>query len=280
MKNPQQRALRLLLKLPGARPLVSKLPLALETRLTFALGPRPMYMYGVFSAARLAKSLGLGGVSVIEFGVAGGNGLVTMEAHADEVARYFGIAIDVFGFDTGKGLPPATDYRDMPYRWNTGFFAMDVTRLTARLRTAQLILGDVGETLGGFLEKVKYPVGFVSYDLDYYTSTKKALQMWDWPPEKRLPRVWCYVDDIRGLNEYIGALCAIREFNQEHSNMKLCAMHLMRYSQQCPAVWHDHLYMLHDFQHPLYCKNIWEPSALSGKEKRIRLRERGFQDQR
>jgi hypothetical protein len=267
-----KRAVRLLLGLPGARSLGSKLPLSLETRVTFALGPKPMYMYGVYSAAWLAKRLGLAGISVFEFGVAGGNGLVALESHAEEVSRHFGISIDVFGFDTGTGLPPATDYRDMPYKWDSGFFVMDVERLKARLKTARLILGDVAKTVAGFLAEIKHPVGFVSYDMDYYSSTRNSLQMWDWPTETRLPRVWCYADDVEGLNEYVGTLCAIREFNLDHPNMKLCPMHLFRNTQQCPAGWHDRMYMLHDFRHPLYCKSIWALKDLKIKEERIQLK--------
>ena len=250
----KRNALRQVFRLPGARLLGSKLPItSLETRVSLGLGQKPMYTFGIYSAAVLAKGLGLKGISAIEFGVAGGRGLLAMEKAAEEVGRHFGIAIDVFGFDTGKGLPPATDYRDLPYKWNQGHFMMDFERLRQRLKRAQLILGDVGETVPEFLPRIKHPLGFVSFDMDYYSSTVKAFQLWDGAPETRLPRVMCYFDDICGYNDYIGELLAISEYNRDHEHMKLCPMHLLRNTQQSPAWWHDQIYMLHDFQHPQYC---------------------------
>ena len=66
---------------------------------------RPHYTWGVLHAAHLAKVLGIKRISVIEFGVAGGNGLVSLENIAQEVERLLGVGIDVYGFDTGVGLP-------------------------------------------------------------------------------------------------------------------------------------------------------------------------------
>ncbi len=36
----------------------------------------------------------------------------------------------------------------------------------------------------------------LAFDLDYYSSTKTALQLFEGGPESRLPRVYCYFDDI------------------------------------------------------------------------------------
>ena len=234
---------------------------SLETRVFLGVGAKPMYQFGVYSAASLAKVLGLPGISVIEFGVAGGRGLLAMEKTAEEAERHFGVAIDVFGFDTGGGMPAPADYRDIPYEWGQGFYTMDVERLRARLKRARLILGNVEETVSEFLPKLKNPIGFVSFDLDYYSSTKTAFKIWEGLPNTRLPRVISYFDDIFCYNEYLGELCAIREFNLDHSEMKLCPMHLLRHTQSCPAAWHDQMYMLHDFQHPLYGVNIRPPDS-------------------
>jgi len=241
---------------------------SLETRVFLGVGAKPMYQFGVYSAASLAKALGLPGISVIEFGVAGGRGLLAMEKTAEEVERHFGVAIDVFGFDSGGGMPAPTDYRDLPYVWEQGFYLMDVERLRARLKRAYLILGDVGETVSAFLPNLKYPIGFVAFDLDYYSSTKKAFGIWEGMPGTRLPRVMCYFDDIiwpwRALhNEYVGELCAIREYNLEHSDRKLCPIHLLRHTLPHPSAWYDQMYALHDFHHPLYCVNITPPDPTS-----------------
>ncbi|HEY5681248.1 MAG TPA: hypothetical protein VIS55_14360 [Pseudomonadales bacterium] len=49
--------------------------------------------------------------------MAGGNGLVEMERIAREVEPLFGVGIEIWGFDSGKGLPAPRDYRDLPYIW-------------------------------------------------------------------------------------------------------------------------------------------------------------------
>ncbi len=264
LQRLKRKVLRQLFRLPGARSLESKMPLGnVETRVSLGLGNKPMYGFGVFSAASLAKTLGLSGVSVIEFGVAGGRGLVSMEKAAEAVERHFNLPIDVYGFDTGEGMPAPTDYRDLPYAWAEGFYKMDVERLQAKLKRARLMLGNVEETLAAFLPEIKHPIGFVSFDLDYYSSTMSAFRIWEGSHDTRLPRVMCYFDDIFCYNEYIGELCAIREFNQSHPEMKIGPMYGLRHTQQHPAPWHDQIYMLHDFRHPLYCVNIRQGNSAS-----------------
>jgi hypothetical protein len=46
---------------------------------------RPQYVWGVLNGAFLARALGIPRISVIEFGVAGGNGLVVLESIADQI---------------------------------------------------------------------------------------------------------------------------------------------------------------------------------------------------
>jgi len=47
---------------------------------------------------------------------------VSLEDHARQVSQLFSIDIDIYGFDTGEGLPSLLDYRDLPYHWKTGHF--------------------------------------------------------------------------------------------------------------------------------------------------------------
>jgi hypothetical protein len=86
------------------------------------------YTWGVVQGVHLAKVLGIDRVSVIEFGVAGGRGLLALERIADQVKSIFGVTVDVIGFDTGTGLPKPVDVRDMPNLWSEGFFPMDLSR--------------------------------------------------------------------------------------------------------------------------------------------------------
>ena len=67
---------------------------------------RPNYTWAMLHAAYLAKTLGMPRISAIEFGVAGGNGLLALENAAELVEQEMGIEVDVYGFDTGAGLPP------------------------------------------------------------------------------------------------------------------------------------------------------------------------------
>jgi hypothetical protein len=167
-------------------------------------------------------------MSVIEFGVAGGNGLVSMERIAEQIAQCFHLSISVFGFDSGTGMPPPHDYRDLAHVWQQAFYQMEPNKLRSRLRGAELILGPVSETVPAFISRTgppPPPIGFVSFDLDYYTSTKSALGIFGGGSQSRLPRVYCYFDDIiwpehACHSEFTGELLAIREFNQEHDHQK------------------------------------------------------------
>ena len=57
------------------------------------------YAYGVLGAVDLAARLGLPTVTVLELGVAGGNGLVELERLALEVGRERDVVLRVVGFD-------------------------------------------------------------------------------------------------------------------------------------------------------------------------------------
>ena len=66
---------------------------------------RPQYAWGAVFAAAQARALGYTEVSLIEFGVAGGRGLLALEDIADVVSSMTGVRSCVYGFDTGSGLP-------------------------------------------------------------------------------------------------------------------------------------------------------------------------------
>lgn len=250
---------RQLTRIPGVRNWWRKFPLgSVDLRTNLDIWDRPQYAFGVYSAAKLAAGLRLNGISIIEFGVAGGNGLVALERIAAAMGQRFELQIDVYGFDTGAGMPTPCDYRDVPYVWGPGFYGTDVDSLKSRLNSAHLFLGDVGETVPKFLANSPLPpVGFVSFDLDYYSSTKKAFRIFDGPSTAVLPRVFCYFDDIvqpqqAYLNDYLGELCAIREYNQENEKRKITKIQGLPFLRQHPDVWNEQMYVHHDFGHPLY----------------------------
>lgn len=232
--------------------------LGYETKLRVRSITRSQYGFGLLHAGRLAARLGIPRISALEFGVAGGNGLLALEDHARRVSQETGVQIDIYGFDSGSGLPAPTDFRDMPYAWEQGFYAMDVDKLKNRLTSAKLILGDVRDTVQHFGDTNPAPIGFIAFDLDYYSSTTAALGVLELPFEQLLPRVFCYFDDVAGgpsycYNEFTGELLAINEFNQSHDDRKLAQIAGLRHNfSSLPALWHEQIYVAHLFNHPSY----------------------------
>ncbi|HEY2903405.1 MAG TPA: hypothetical protein VGL59_22665 [Polyangia bacterium] len=255
--------LRQLVRVPGVQALWAKLGVgSLATRMRFDITERPAYAFGVYSAATLAKRVGLDAISVVEFGVAGGRGLLALERVAAEIERALSVRIAVFGFDSGTGMPAPVDYRDLPHVWSEGFYQMDVGALRSKLTHAQLVLGELGETVPRTMaDSGTPPVGFVSFDLDYYSSTKTAFTIFENGSDRRLPRVYCYFDDITGpeiacMNDHVGELLAIREFNDQHARQKLAKLAYLWTEREKRAIWNEKIYVCHDFGHPLYTKNV------------------------
>ena len=147
-------------------------PSALST--TSGIGPPTPT--GTHSAAKLARALGLDRITAVEFGVAGGNGLVSMERIAEAVGGHLGVDVAVIGFDVGSGTPAPEDFRDLPHVWAQGFYKMDAEARLARLRKAELVLGNVADTVRATVAREGLPpIGFVLFDLDYYSSTHQRL---------------------------------------------------------------------------------------------------------
>lgn len=215
---------------------------------------RPSYRWGTLCAAFLGKELGYDRISVIEFGVAGGNGLIKLENIAAEVERASGVAIDVYGFDTGAGLTKPQDHRDLPQLWREGDYGMDVSALKLRLKRAKLILGPVAETISQFAASRPAPVGFISFDLDLYSSTMDAFNLFDAETNILLPRVICYFDDIIGFShgDFNGERLAIRDFNGTRELRKISQIYGLRYVLNMEKVWTEMMYMFHAFDHERY----------------------------
>jgi hypothetical protein len=218
---------------------------------------RPQYLWSTLRAARAARDLGHDAVSVAEFGVAGGNGLLALESAADAAARFVGIDVHVFGFDTGTGMPDPVDERDLPYLIRQGFFPMDEGALRARLAHAELVLGPVAETVEAW-RTARYPsLGFAAFDLDYYSSTVEALRILGSGSDHLLPRVVCYFDDILGFawSDFNGARAAIHDFNDAHERRKVGGLHGLRFSlppTEFSSSWPEKIFLAHLFDHPRY----------------------------
>ncbi|MGH8468505.1 MAG: hypothetical protein ACREX3_03235 [Gammaproteobacteria bacterium] len=208
--------------------------------------------------AHLAKTLDLPAVSLIEFGVAGGNGLVALDLIAQRIERIFGIQAQVYGFDTGAGLPAPQDLRDCPNLFAGGDYPMDVAKLRSRLARAELILGEIDETLPAFMAKSGFaPVAFVSVSVDLFTSTRHALRLLGGEAKMLLSRIHCYFDDITGFtySPYNGERLAIQEFNDEHPSRKISPIFGARHPKPfANEGWVDKLFMAHILDHDLYSR--------------------------
>jgi hypothetical protein len=218
---------------------------------------RANYLYGVLHAARLASVLGIPTISTIELGVAGGQGLLALEKAGVYAEEAFGVGIDVYGFDTGRGLPKPTDFRDCPNLFLEGQFPLDEARLLQRLERAELILGLVDQTVPEFMSRRPAPIGFVSFDLDLYSSTACALRAFEADAELLLPRVLCYFDDITGFTyaDHNGERLAISEFNAAHELRKLSPIYAAEFyvpEHEARALWPRKLYLAHILDHPRY----------------------------
>jgi hypothetical protein len=158
-------------------------------------------------------------MGAIEFGVAAGNGLLAMQREAEEITRETGVRVKVFGFDSGTGLPALVgDHRDHPDIWRVGDYPMNEAELRRKLHPCStLILGDVEKTVSDFFLKYRPPpIGFVSVDLDLYSSTRAALRIFESKERSMLLHVPMYFDDVDMFYTHTcgGELLAIREFNE------------------------------------------------------------------
>jgi hypothetical protein len=228
--------------------------LSFEQKINAGEIERPAYAFCLYYGAFLGKRLGYSRVSVLELGVAGGNGLVALENYAREIKSELQIEIELYGFDSGAGLPEPRDFRDIPYVWRRGFYPMDEAKLRARLNESHLIIGNVSETGKTFFgEYDPAPIAAAFFDLDFYSSTMAAMQIFEGDEKHFLPRVYCYFDDttsdgLGAFNDYTGERLAIREFNESHQFRKFAAIHLYTQSE----LWQRRLWVFHNFAHSKY----------------------------
>lgn len=227
-----------------------------RAKVAFDLMVRQQYAFPILFAAEEAKKRGLSRITILEFGVAAGAGLLNMCDLARRTEAATGVAIDVVGFDTGAGMPPAIDYRDMPEYFQEGDFPMDFEALRRALPgRCRLVIGDAETTIPAFLASIpnEAPIGFVSVDVDYYSSAVKVLTVLDGRPEQYLPLVPVYLDDVSmdGANPWNGELLAVSEFNADHPLRKIAPFNVLRSKRVFKnAGWIDRMFAAHIHDHP------------------------------
>lgn len=223
---------------------------------SYGLISRPNYCYGMLRAADQANYFGHKEVTVLEFGVASGAGLLNMVELAEVIGSDTGIKFNIVGFDSGEGLPKVQGFRDHAELWVDGDFKMeDKEELLKRLENnAQIIFGDINETVEDFVSSLstQSPIGFVSIDVDVYTGTVSALRSLLGESKLYLPAVSMYFDDTAFYyaNEWAGELLAIKEFNNRNKLRKIdFDRSLSGTRPKTTEAWYKSMYVFHVLDH-------------------------------
>jgi hypothetical protein len=219
---------------------------------------RPSYVMPLVYSVQEALLCGYNKISAIELGVASGAGLIDLCKAADYFQVEFGVDIEVYGFDMGVGMPASQDYRDHPELWQQGDFAQPDTLVSELPSRAKLIIGNVADTIPKLVNNFLYArIGFVSIDLDYYSSTMSAMPLFDLAPDNYLPAVPVYVDDMNThlcYNPWCGEAAALAEFNRTHHNRKFEEKH------KCWGM--DNFHVFHVFDHPFRNGTVKPPNFI------------------
>lgn len=235
-----------------ARQFVKRLPVDLLTKERWDVVARPHYLSGLLRGAIQARADGVAEFCAIEFGVAAGRGLLELQDYAALVERRMKVAIKVVGFDTGAGLPELCgDYRDHPDLWQFADYPMNEKWLRSKLDTrTQLIIGKVSDTVKEFVETGQQdPIGFVVFDLDMYSSTRDALEVFRSAKKKMLKRVPLYFDDMFAstYHQFAGEYLAIKEFNAESNGVAIDKWYNLKIDRPFPEnTWTNKMYIAHD----------------------------------
>ena len=143
-----------------------------------------------------------------------------LEHYSLVIKKFLKIDFEIFGFTLKGGLPK---YKKNPYdrlyRWGPGETPLTVKKNLKILKISKVFFGDVKNTLPIFMKKnlsEDSPIGFIVYDLNYYTSTKYALDVLKGKDKFYLPRLYNYFDDNSFSSDDEGEVKAIKEFNKKN----------------------------------------------------------------
>lgn len=211
---------------------------------------RNHYALSLLHGVLQAEHCGYNKITAIEFGVGEGGGLIALINAAEYFRRACNIEIEVYGFDTCSGLPTLDGYKDHPEVWQQGQFKTPNPQALLDILPdwAHLVIGDINETVLEFIEEFKQSnskLGFVSIDVDLYSSTVPALTIFELEPEFYLPAVPMYFDDINFLitySQFAGEALAINEFNQRNTLRKIESKEIFEI---------ENFHVCHVFDHPV-----------------------------
>lgn len=219
---------------------------------------RPHYETMLFECCAEAKKLGYREISVLELGVAGGNGIIALDNYKRKLQKHFDLNIRIYGFDTGEGLLDVSDHRDLPFLWRKGFYSGEKEKLQQKT-DSKIFYGDINDTLDEFSRERPINIMLIIFDMDLYSSTKSFLRQVSRIQEFLCPRVYCYFDDIftvgRQIDDTNGELLAIKEFNRENVDIKIGFAFDSINDFKFPLA-RNSLFTMHHFHHHDYNKFI------------------------
>ena len=235
---------------------------------------RPHYESLIYETSKNAIKLGFNEISVVELGVAGGNGIKSILKYKRKIEKILDIKINIVGFDTGTGLPNSDLKEDLPYFWKQGDYTnINLKDLEKEDSSIKIYEGNISSTIDKYILENKIKIGLIFFDLDLYSSTKLFLDMIPALSEKKLllPRVFCYFDDLfvadYTLNDINGEPLAIKEFNNQFKKIKLGKTfdHITDFKFPLAK---GQIYTLHDFDNENYNKyiGIYSTASLSNKK--------------
>ena len=241
------------------------------SKIEYDLVPRQPYAFGLNEAFKFANNeknkLGINKIIICEFGVASGAGLINLCKISEKLSKHYAMPYEVIGFDSGEGMPNAIDYRDHPEKYHFGDFVPHNKEMLIQSlpENSKIYYGDIAEKLIQFTESLKDDeyLGFVSIDVDYYSSTIKCLELFKSEKIKVLPKLPIYFDDVNNLdhNEYCGELLAIKEFNEVNSLVRISKMNQIRNWRIFKnALYIDQMYWVFNFNDQYFTENYHKGS--------------------
>lgn len=207
---------------------------------------RPSYRYLIYRAYNEAIKLNYKSCTIIEFGVGSGKGMKILEKISKNLMNKFNFKINLVGFDS-LGLKNLSDYRDVKFKWKENFYTGSEEDFK-KFDLAKIYVGDVKDTLIKMKKNKDSPLAGLIFDLNLYTSTMSAFNVFNIDEKYVLPRIDCYFDDSNTI-EYIGERLAIKEFNEKNKYKKI-AQNPLTYSLDDISGWA--FYEFHNFKHSKY----------------------------
>ena len=158
-------------------------------------------------------------IIIIEFGVSYGKSLKYLEDLKIKFEKRYKVEIRLFGFDTFEGMPKTENIYDQPYDWNKGDYISDYQTVQSKVKSANLIKGDIKNTVNRELFE-SYNISnilIILFDLDYFSSTNNSFKIFENSfSSYMLPRVGLFFDNIHSSSEISGEYYSIQKFNDEN----------------------------------------------------------------